>query len=90
MESTAEQRIQFLDTTGYIFPDESGFMLRGYESRIDDNPPGFDAVVVKAFAKFGAAQLTDFQAPALDAEVAVQALHHDDAVRDALELKITP
>ncbi len=79
-----------LDTTGDIFADESGLMLCGDEPGIDDELTGFDTVVMKAFAKFGAAQLTDFQTPALDAEVAVQALHHQDAVRDALELKVSP
>ena len=73
---------------GTLFRSKPGLCSAAMSRGIDVDAAGLDGVVVESLAVGGAAKLAHFQAAALDSEIALQTLHHDDAVRDALQLEI--
>src|SRR6202034_2050379 len=88
IDAAGEQVVELLQTAGAGFALEARLVFGGDEAREDAQAAATDDVVVKAFAKGGAAQFVNLDAAAPDAVVAADALHDDDAVSDALELEV--
>src|ERR1700761_2935691 len=63
-------------------------MFGSDKARVGSKSSCTNRIVVIALAELGATQFVDFETTTLDAKIALQALHLDDSVRNALQLKI--
>src|ERR1700744_1637571 len=63
-------------------------MFGSYKARVGSKSSCANRVVMIALAEVRATKFVDFEATTLDSEIALQALHLDDSVRNALQLQI--